>query len=131
MNFQYWDVVIAAAGSFLVAYVGKKLDFKGLVRKAEIESKDEIYIGWEKMYTMKSNDYDRLKDEYEAVRSTVFGLEEEFSKLRIEMAGLKKSMEEKEQGYLLHIEKLEDKISELEEENAALTEEIAHLKEVN
>lgn len=131
MNFQYWDVVIAAAGSFLVAYVGKKLDFKGLVRKAEIESKDEIYIGWEKMYTMKSNDYDRLKDEYEAVRSTVFGLEEEFSKLRIEMAGLKKSMEEKEEGYLLHIEKLEDKISELEEENAALTEEIAHLKEVN
>lgn len=131
MNFEHWDIVITAVGSFLVAYVGKKLDFKGLVRKAEIESKDEIYIGWEKMYTMKSNDYDRLKDEYEAVRSTVFGLEEEFSKLRIEMAGLKRSMEEKEQGYLLQIEKLEDKISELEEENEHLKHELDQLKEVN
>ena len=131
MNFEHWDIVITAVGSFLVAYVGKKLDFKGLVRKAEIESKDEIYVGWEKMYTMKSNDYDRLKDEYEAVRSTVFGLEEEFSKLRIEMAGLKRSMEEKEQGYLLQIEKLEDKISELEEENEHLKHELDQLKEVN
>lgn len=128
MNDEMWKYIIAAIGGLATAWVGKQIDFKGIVRKSEIESKDEIYTSWKEMYETKSTDHAELKAEYAAVRQTVFDLEEKFSQLKNEMSELKTAMHEKEKGYLLQIEKLEDRVEELEEENAMLTEELSTLK---
>jgi len=98
---EVWGYIITALGGLAVAWVGKSIDFKGLIRKSEIESKDEIYTSWKEMYETKSADHAELKAEYAAVRQTVFDLEEKFSQLKNEMSQLKHSMQEKEQGYLL------------------------------
>lgn len=128
MNDEMWKYIIAAIGGLATAWVGKQIDFKGIVRKSEIESKDEIYTSWKEMYETKSTDHAELKAEYAAVRQTVFDLEEKFSQLKNEMSELKTAMHEKEKGYLLQIEKLEDRVEELEEENAMLSDELATLK---
>lgn len=128
MNFQHWDVLITGVLAFVTAWVGKNLDFKGLVRKTEIENRDEIYTSWKEMYETKAADHNELKAEYNSVRQTVFDLEEKFSQLKFEMAGLKRSMQEKEDGYLLQISQLEERVDELEEENASLKEELETFK---
>lgn len=128
MNFEHWDVLITGLLAFATAWVGKNIDFKGLVRKTEIESRDEIYTSWKEMYETKAADHNELKAEYNSVRQTVFDLEEKFSQLKFEMADLKRSMHEKEEGYLLQISQLEDRVDELEEENASLKEELETFK---
>lgn len=128
MNFQHWDVLITGVLAFVTAWVGKNLDFKGLVRKTEIENRDEIYTSWKEMYETKAADHNELKAEYNSVRQTVFDLEEKFSQLKLEMADLKRSMQEKEDGYLLQISQLEERVDELEEENASLKEELETFK---
>lgn len=128
MNFQHWDVLITGVLAFVTAWVGKNLDFKGLVRKTEIENRDELYTSWKEMYETKAADHNELKAEYNSVRQTVFDLEEKFSQLKFEMADLKRSMQEKEDGYLLQISQLEERVDELEEENASLKEELETFK---
>lgn len=128
MNDEMWKYIIAAIGGLATAWVGKQIDFKGIVRKSEIESKDEIYTSWKEMYETKAADHNELKAEYNSVRQTVFDLEEKFSQLKFEMAGLKRSMQEKEDGYLLQISQLEERVDELEEENASLKEELETFK---
>nr|DAH80919.1 MAG TPA: TPR/MLP1/MLP2-like protein [Caudoviricetes sp.] len=123
-----WKYIIAAIGGLATAWVGKQIDFKGIVRKSEIESKDEIYTSWKEMYETKAADHNELKAEYNSVRQTVFDLEEKFSQLKFEMADLKRSMQEKEDGYLLQISQLEERVDELEEENASLKEELETFK---
>ena len=80
------------------------------------------------MYETKAADHNELKAEYNSVRQTVFDLEEKFSQLKFEMADLKRSMQEKEDGYLLQISQLEERVDELEEENASLKEELETFK---
>lgn len=128
MNDEMWKYIIAAIGGLATAWVGKQIDFKGIVRKSEIESKDEIYTSWKEMYETKAADHNELKAEYNSVRQTVFDLEEKFSQLKFEMADLKRSMQEKEDGYLLQISQLEERVDELEEENASLKEELETFK---
>lgn len=128
MNDEMWKYIIAAIGGLVTAWVGKQIDFKGIVRKSEIESKDEIYTSWKEMYETKAADHNELKAEYNSVRQTVFDLEEKFSQLKFEMADLKRSMQEKEDGYLLQISQLEERVDELEEENASLKEELETFK---
>lgn len=128
MKFPYWGEIIAGLSAFFVAYVGKGIDFKGLIKKTEIENQDEIYSSWKQMYETKSADHKELKEEYDALRKNVFQLQESFGLLKLEMHELKSSMEEREQGYLIQIEKLESRVEELEEENAILKESLESFK---
>ena len=128
MNFQHWDVLITGVLAFVTAWVGKNLDFKGLVRKTEIENRDEIYTSWKEMYETKAADHNELKAEYNSVRQTVFDLEEKFSQLKFEMAYLNRSRQETEDGYLLQISPIAERVDELEEENASLKEELETFK---
>ena len=89
-------------------------------KKLRLKNKDDVYAGWEKLYNAQLQENKELKIEYAETRKEVFNLQEEFSKLKLKMDSLEHTFAEKEEGYLLQIEKLETKCDELEEENEML-----------
>ena len=122
-----WLPVLTGVIGVIGTTIANRFDFRGIVRKgelenkkAEIENKDDVYAGWEKLYNAQLQENKELKIEYAETRKEVFNLQEEFSKLKLKMDSLEHSFAEKEQGYLLQIEKLETKCDELEEENEML-----------
>lgn len=110
------------------AYINKRIDFKSVVKKAEIESKDDIYDNWKELYDTQKNENSELKEEYKVLKQQLSELQEQFSAFKFEMSELQKHFTEKEEGYLLQIEKLEIENDELKEENELLKTENIILK---
>lgn len=144
MNESWTSIVVGVLG-VISGLVASQLDFRGIVKKAEydakkaeIENKDDVYAGWEKLYNAQVSENQTLKQEYAEMRATVFSLQEEISKIKSEMIDFKKSSAQREEGYILQIEILENENSELKEEvieieilrteNAKLKEENEELK---
>ena len=144
MNESWTSIVVGVLG-IISGLVASQFDFRGIVKKAEydakkaeIENKDDVYAGWEKLYNAQVSENQTLKQEYAEMRATVFSLQEEISKIKSEMIDFKKSSAQREEGYILQIEILENENSELKEEvieieilrteNAKLKEENEELK---
>ena len=144
MNESWTSIVVGVLG-VISGLVASQFDFRGIVKKAEydakraeIENKDDVYAGWEKLYNAQVSENQTLKQEYAEMRATVFSLQEEISKIKSEMIDFKKMSEQREEGYILQIEILENENSELKEEileveilrveNAKLKEENEELK---
>lgn len=144
MNESWTSIVVGVLG-VISGLVASQFDFRGIVKKAEydakkaeIENKDDVYAGWEKLYNAQVSENQILKQEYAEMRATVFSLQEEISKIKSEMIDFKKSTAQREEGYILQIEILENENSELKEEvleievlrveNAKLKEENEELK---
>lgn len=144
MNESWTSIVVGVLG-VISGLVASQFDFRGIVKKAEydtkkaeIENKDDVYAGWEKLYNAQVSENQTLKQEYAEMRATVFSLQEEISKIKSEMIDFKKSTAQREEGYILQIEILENENSELKEEvleievlrveNAKLKEENEELK---
>lgn len=144
MNESWTSIVVGVLG-VISGLVASQFDFRGIVKKAEydakkaeIENKDDVYAGWEKLYNAQVSENQTLKQEYAEMRATVFSLQEEISKIKSEMIDFKKSSAQREEGYILQIEILENENSELKEEvieieilrteNAKLKEENEELK---
>lgn len=144
MNESWTSIVVGVLG-VISGLVASQFDFRGIVKKAEydtkkaeIENKDDVYAGWEKLYNAQVSENQTLKQEYAEMRATVFSLQEEISKIKSEMIDFKKSTAQREEGYILQIEILENENSELKEEvleveilrveNAKLKEENKELK---
>lgn len=144
MNESWTSIVVGVLG-VISGLVASQFDFRGIVKKAEydtkkaeIENKDDVYAGWEKLYNAQVGENQTLKQEYAEMRATVFSLQEEISKIKSEMIDFKKSTAQREEGYILQIEILENENSELKEEvleveilrveNAKLKEENKELK---
>lgn len=144
MNESWTSIVVGVLG-VISGLVASQFDFRGIVKKAEydakraeIENKDDVYAGWEKLYNAQVSENQTLKQEYAEMRATVFSLQEEISKIKSEMIDFKKMSEQREEGYILQIEILENENSELKEEvleieilrveNAKLKEENKELK---
>lgn len=144
MNESWTSIVVGVLG-VISGLVASQFDFRGIVKKAEydtkkaeIENKDDVYAGWEKLYNAQVSENQTLKQEYAEMRTTVFSLQEEISKIKSEMVDFKKSTAQREEGYILQIEILENENSELKEEvleveilrveNAKLKEENKELK---
>lgn len=122
-----WLPVLTGVIGVVGTTIANRFDFRGIVRKgelenkkAEIENKDDVYAGWKTLYDAQLKENITLKEEYEKTRQQVFGLQTEFNKLKIKLDTIEHTFAEKEQGYLLQIEKLETKCDELEEENEML-----------
>lgn len=140
MNESWTSIVVGALG-VISGLVASQFDFRGIVKKAEydakkaeIENKDDVYAGWEKLYNAQVSENQTLKQEYAEMRATVFSLQEEISKIKSEMIDFKKSTAQREEGYILQIEILENENSELKEEvleNEILRIENAKLKKEN
>lgn len=144
MNESWTSIVVGVLG-VISGLVASQFDFRGIVKKAEydakkaeIENKDDVYAGWEKLYNAQVSENQTLKQEYAEMRATVFSLQEEISKIKSEMIDFKKTTAQREEGYILQIEILENENSELKEEvleveilrveNAKLKEENKELK---
>lgn len=144
MNESWTSIVVGVLG-IISGLVASQFDFRGIVKKAEydakkaeIENKDDVYAGWEKLYNAQVSENQTLKQEYAEMRATVFSLQEEISKIKSEMIDFKKTTAQREEGYILQIEILENENSELKEEvleveilrveNAKLKEENKELK---
>lgn len=144
MNESWTSIVVGVLG-VISGLVASQFDFRGIVKKAEydakkaeIENKDDVYAGWEKLYNAQVSENQTLKQEYAEMRATVFSLQEEISKIKSEMIDFKKTSAQREEGYILQIEILENENSELKEEvieieilrteNAKLKEENKELK---
>lgn len=144
MNESWTSIVVGVLG-VISGLIASQFDFRGIVKKAEydtkkaeIENKDDVYAGWEKLYNAQVSENQTLKQEYAEMRATVFSLQEEISKIKSEMIDFKKMSEQREEGYILQIEILENENSELKEEileveilrveNAKLKEENKELK---
>lgn len=140
MNESWTSIVVGVLG-VISGLVASQFDFRGVVKKAEydakkaeIENKDDVYAGWEKLYNAQVSENQTLKQEYAEMRATVFSLQEEISKIKSEMIDFKKSTAQREEGYILQIEILENENSELKEEvleNEILRIENAKLKKEN
>lgn len=140
MNESWTSIVVGVLG-VISGLVASQFDFRGIVKKAEydtkkaeIENKDDVYAGWEKLYNAQVSENQTLKQEYAEMRATVFSLQEEISKIKSEMIDFKKSTTQREEGYILQIEILENENSELKEEvleNEVLRIENAKLKKEN
>lgn len=140
MNESWTSIVVGVLG-VISGLVASQFDFRGIVKKAEydakkaeIENKDDVYAGWEKLYNAQVSENQTLKQEYAEMRATVFSLQEEISKIKSEMIDFKKSTAQREEGYILQIEILENENSELKEEvleNEILRIENAKLKKEN
>lgn len=140
MNESWASIVVGVLG-VISGLVASQFDFRGIVKKAEydakkaeIENKDDVYAGWEKLYNAQVSENQTLKQEYAEMRATVFSLQEEISKIKSEMIDFKKSTAQREEGYILQIEILENENSELKEEvleNEILRIENAKLKKEN
>ena len=122
MNESWTSIVVGVLG-VISGLVASQFDFRGIVKKAEydakraeIENKDDVYAGWEKLYNAQVSENQTLKQEYAEMRTTVFSLQEEISKIKSEMIDFKKSTAQREEGYILQIEFLENENSELKEE---------------
>ena len=122
MNESWTSIVVGVLG-VISGLVASQFDFRGIVKKAEydtkkaeIENKDDVYAGWEKLYNAQVSENQTLKQEYAEMRTTVFSLQEEISKIKSEMIDFKKSSAQREEGYILQIEILENENSELKEE---------------
>lgn len=122
MNESWTSIVVGVLG-VISGLVASQFDFRGIVKKAEydtkkaeIENKDDVYAGWEKLYNAQVSENQTLKQEYAEMRTTVFSLQEEISKIKSEMVDFKKMSEQREEGYILQIEILENENSELKEE---------------
>lgn len=122
MNESWTSIVVGVLG-VISGLVASQFDFRGIVKKAEydtkkaeIENKDDVYAGWEKLYNAQVSENQTLKQEYAEMRATVFSLQEEISKIKSEMIDFKKSTAQREEGYILQIEILENENSELKEE---------------
>ncbi|MGM0282630.1 MULTISPECIES: hypothetical protein [unclassified Enterococcus] len=122
-----WLPVLTGVIGIIGTTIANRIDFRSVVRKgelenkkAEIENKDDVYAGWKTLYDAQLKENITLKEEYEKTRLQVFTLQDEFNKLKIKLDTIEHTFAEKEQGYLLQIEKLETKCDELEEENEML-----------
>lgn len=120
---ESWTSIIVGALGVIGGLVASQFDFRGIVKKAEydtkkaeIENKDDVYAGWEKLYNAQVSENQTLKQEYAEMRASVFSLQEEIAKIKNEMADFKKSSAQREEGYILQIEILENENSELKEE---------------
>lgn len=114
--------------TLLIAWINHKYDFKGIVKKAEIESKDDIYHSWKEFSETQKADNDEL-------RKNVSDLQEQMKTLQAEFDLFRKETATKEEGYQLRIEQLEteneelkDTIDDLQGENETLIAENTILK---
>lgn len=139
--------------TFLVAWLGHKYDFKGIVKRTEIENKDDLYHSWREFSDTQKAAYDSLKAEFdsnkleqakkdaESEKKTAemtraqAAISEKLSRLQYEFDEFRKNAAEKEQGYQIRIEQLEtenedlkEKVEVLQGENETLLNENAELK---
>lgn len=108
--------------TFLGIWLSHKYDFKGIVRKAEIENKDDIYHSWKELS-------DTQKADNAELRRNVAELQVQMKTLQAEFDLFRKESADKEKWYQLRIEQLETENEELQETVETLTAENIELKE--
>lgn len=114
--------LIPAVITFLGIWLSHKYDFKGIVRKAEIENKDDIYHSWKELSDTQKADNEELRKSIAELKLQMKELQSEFDQFRKDSAA-------KETGYQLRIEQLETENEELQETVETLTAENTALKE--
>lgn len=132
-------VIIGLASAILGALVNilaKKLDFKGIVAKAEIENKDDIYDNWRVLYDTVVEDRKELTKANTELTENNKRLEEDIQELRSQISDLQRQIQniqstfkKNEEGYINEIKDLNDKNSKLKRENRDLIERNALLTE--
>ncbi|WP_461199395.1 hypothetical protein [Enterococcus sp. N249-2] len=123
-----WIAIISSLLTVVGTWLVKKLDLTGIIKKTEIENKDDVYNGWKDLYTEQKIEKEDLKREYKETRQQLELLQKDFLEFKMEMSSLKIAFKEKEEGYLIQIDKLEVEIEELKEENEILKDEVENLK---
>lgn len=107
-------LLVPMIGTLLGIWVGKRIDYKGLLRKTSMENKDNIYAGWQNLYDAQKQENEDLKREYTELKGEISLLQKKFDDFKDEF--LKKQVW------------YEEKIDKLEKHNYELVEENTYLK---
>lgn len=132
------SVITAIGGAVSTLFLGwlsTKVDWKKEKKKAEMQESDNAVSHiqksndeWQELYHDQRKTNVQLQKDYNELRGEMFELQKQVGKMNEKIEELKKSFSEKEQGYLIQIEALENENGELREENETMKIEIHRLK---
>lgn len=124
-----------ALSTLILGWLSTKVDWKKEKKKAEIQESDNAVSHiqksndeWQELYHDQRDANVQLQKDYNELRAQMFSLQKEIGRVNEKIEELKKGFSEKEQGYLIQIEKLETENDELREENENMKIEIHKLR---
>lgn len=126
-----WTSVLAAfissALTGIVAFASARYDFKNKQRNAildedknETDSIVKANEEWEKLYNIQLAANDLLRKDYDEIKKQISEMQDQIGDLKLQVS----TFGEKEKGYLLRIEQLENENDDLREENEMLKEKL-------
>ncbi|HLQ40538.1 MAG TPA: hypothetical protein VK118_06200, partial [Tetragenococcus sp.] len=127
--------IISSFATLVLGIVATRYDFRAKQREAKIEEKksepDSVHKTndeWERLYKTQKEANDDLKTDYANVKKELDLLKKQVDSLTDKIGKLNTGFTEKEKGYLMQIELLQDENDNLREANQILQEQLAEVK---
>lgn len=124
-----------AVSTLILGWLSTKVDWKKEKKKAEMQESDNAVSHiqksndeWQELYHDQRKTNVQLQKDYNELRERMFELQKEIGRTNEKIEEIKKGFVEKEKGYLVQIEALENENDELREENETMKIEIHKLR---